>query len=58
VSSRSLAQLASILIGLVAGVGLWRYWTGICNETCSSIRATAMILLLLVGLAIMATVAG
>lgn len=34
---------AGLAIGL--GVGLWRYWTGICNEACAAERALAMILL-------------
>ncbi|WNB76798.1 hypothetical protein [Methylomonas koyamae] len=34
---------AGLAVGL--GVGLWRYWTGICNEACAAERALAMILL-------------
>ncbi|WFP48463.1 hypothetical protein PL263_10070 [Methylomonas sp. EFPC3] len=44
-SLRFLSRLAGAGLAVGLGVGLWRYWTGICNEACAAERALAMILL-------------
>ncbi|ATG89143.1 hypothetical protein [Methylomonas koyamae] len=43
--SRFLLRFAGAGLAIGLGVGLWRYWTGICNEACAAERALAMILL-------------
>ncbi|BBL57202.1 hypothetical protein [Methylomonas koyamae] len=42
---RFLLRLAGAGLAVGLGVGLWRYWSGICNEACAAERALAMILL-------------
>ncbi len=44
-SLRLVLRLAGAGLAVGLGVGLWRYWTGICNEACAAERALAMIFL-------------
>lgn len=44
-SLRLILRLAGAGLAVGLGVGLWHYWTGICNEACAVERALAMILL-------------
>lgn len=44
-SLRFLSRVAGAGLAVGLGVGLWRYWGGICNEACAAERALAMILL-------------
>lgn len=34
-----------VAAAMALAVALWRYWSGLCNESCSSARTTTMILL-------------